>query len=374
MISRSLHPPPPWVRISNARHPDKDAGKMSFITPLITAFEAAPAPDFMRRAAINLLVDGARRSLSGPQAMDGARFAEEMDGRPIAEHADAANAQHYEVPAALFEKALGPNLKYSCCLFPTGRETLAEAEEAALIETAARAGLEDGHEILELGCGWGSLSLWMAATFPGSRITSVSNSASQRAFIEARARERDLSNLTVVTCDMNAFDTDKGRYDRVVSIEMFEHMANWRALLGRVRRWLKPDGRLFLHVFTHRAHPYRFNLDDPTDWIGKYFFSGGIMPSHDLAFQFPDLFTVEADWRWNGEHYARTARAWLERFDAAREALTPVLKATYGAEAGLWRTRWRLFFLATEGLFGHAGGEEWGVSHYLMRPSEGDAA
>jgi cyclopropane-fatty-acyl-phospholipid synthase len=341
---------------------------MSFIAATIDAFEGAPLPDTVRRTAIELLVANARRQLSGATAETEARFAREMETRPIAEHAAAANAQHYEVPAAFFEACLGPQLKYSSALYPRPNATLAEAEEHGLAETAAHADLQDGQQILELGCGWGSLSLWMAKTYPNARITAVSNSASQKAFIMARAQERGLGNLEVITCDMNAFDAP-GAFDRVVSVEMFEHMANWRALLTRVKGWLKPDGRLFIHVFTHRTTPYRFDADDEADWIGKYFFTGGVMPSHGLIGQFPDLFTLEQDWRWNGVHYQKTAMHWLENYDRQAAAVRPTLEAVYGKDALLWHRRWRLFFLATAGLFGHRGGTEWGVSHYRLRPA-----
>jgi cyclopropane-fatty-acyl-phospholipid synthase len=341
---------------------------MSFIAATIDAFEGAPLPDVVRKTAIDLLVANARRQLSGSGPEAEAQFAREMESRPIAEHTAAANAQHYEVPADFFVACLGPQLKYSSCLYPTATTTLAEAEEVALAETAAHADLKDGQRILELGCGWGSLSLWMAKTFPNARITAVSNSASQRAFILARAQERGLGNLEVVTCDMNEFQAD-GEFDRVVSVEMFEHMANWRALLGKVKGWLKPDGRLFIHVFTHRTTPYRFDADDEADWIGKYFFTGGVMPSHGLIKQFPDLFVCEDDWRWNGLHYQRTALDWLANYDRQAAAVRPTLEAVYGKDATLWHRRWRLFYLATAGLFGHRGGQEWGVSHYRLRPA-----
>jgi len=340
---------------------------MSLVKAAIHAFEDAPIPDLVSRAAIRFLVGDARRRLASATPEVSAEFAREMAAHPIAAHTDAANAQHYELPAAFFEAVLGPNLKYSSGLYPPGAVTLADGEVAALTETEAHADLQDGQAVLELGCGWGSLSLWMAARFPNSTITSVSNSASQRAFIEARAAERGLTNLTVITADMNDFATDR-RFDRVVSVEMFEHMSNWRALLTRVNTWLKPDGLLFIHIFTHRNAPYRFDVDDPADWIAQYFFTGGVMPSHDLLSRFPDLFTVEQDWRWSGSHYARTAEQWLENFDANRATIDPVLESVYGKTATVWRRRWRLFFLATSGLFGHRGGEEWGVSHYRLRP------
>ena len=337
---------------------------MSLASSALQAFEAAPMPDALRKGAVAYLVGSARRRLARSDTRDQV-FAAAMAGYPVAIHADAANAQHYELPPAFFEQVLGPRLKYSCCLYGAG-ETLAQAEERSLAETAARADLRDGQAILELGCGWGSLSLWMAERFPGARITAVSNSAPQRLFIEARARERDLRNLTVVTADMNAFLTDQV-FDRVVSVEMFEHMSNWWALLSRVRGWLKPDGRVFIHVFTHRTTPYRFEVADRTDWIAQHFFTGGAMPSHGLMRQFGDLFEVEADWRWNGRHYQRTALDWLANYDAHIDSIVPVLRETYGKQAWLWRQRWRLFFLAVAGLFGDSNGEEWGVSHYRLR-------
>jgi cyclopropane-fatty-acyl-phospholipid synthase len=341
---------------------------MSFVASTIQAFEGAPLPDLMRRAAIRWLVAGARRQAAGAGPDAEARFAAEMSARPIAELPQEANRQHYEVPAAFFQACLGPRLKYSSCLYAPG-ETLAEAEDRALAETCAHAALSDGQAILELGCGWGSLSLWMAERYPAARITSVSNSASQRAFILARAQERGLANLEVVTCDMNDFQAEPGHFDRVVSVEMFEHMANWRALLARIRAWLKPDGRAFIHIFTHRTTPYRFDADDEADWIARHFFAGGVMPSHSLMARFPDLFAVEADWRWRGTHYQKTAEHWLANYDRNAAAIRPVLRETYGADAVLWHRRWRLFFLATAGLFGHRGGEEWGVSHYLLKPA-----
>jgi len=311
-------------------------------------------------------VDRARRRLDAEAPSD-PLFARRMAGRPIALATEAANRQHYELPADFFAHILGPRRKYSSCLWAPGVRNLAEAEAAALAETCAHADLADGQEILELGCGWGSLSLWMAERYPAARITAVSNSASQRAFIEAEVQRRGLGGLRVVTADMNDFATD-ARFDRIVSVEMFEHMSNWRALLGRACGWLRPDGRLFLHVFAHRSRPYSFEADDEADWIAQHFFTGGVMPSHGLIRQFPDLFAVETDWRWSGDHYRRTAAAWLANYDANAGAIGAILHEVYGEAAPLWRRRWRLFFLATAGLFGAAGGDVWGVSHYRLRP------
>jgi cyclopropane-fatty-acyl-phospholipid synthase len=329
--------------------------------------ERLPLPDALSRLGISMMVARTRQKLAGLPDAD-AEFAVGMAEFPIALHTDAANAQHYEVPAAFFGKVLGDRRKYSCCLYETGRETLDEAEVLALRATAAHAGLEDGQEILELGCGWGSLTLFMAETYPAARIIAVSNSASQRAHILAEAETRGLSNIRVITADMNDFQTPE-HFDRIVSVEMFEHMANWRPLLSRMRGWLRPDGRALIHIFTHRLAPYRFDVTDKADWIAQHFFTGGIMPSRGLMHCFPDLLTVEEEWQWSGEHYRRTAEDWLRRFDANRADIRHILSPVYGRETPLWERRWRLFFLATAGLFGHAGGEEWGVTHYRLRPA-----
>ncbi|MFN3868196.1 MAG: SAM-dependent methyltransferase [Hyphomicrobiaceae bacterium] len=341
---------------------------MSLIASAIGAVERAPVPDVLTRVGIDLLVGRASRRLRDTADGVEAAFVDAMRHFPVALDTDAANAQHYELPPEFFAHFLGKHRKYSCCIYPAGVNSLDDAELAALRETVAHAGIADGQTILELGCGWGSLSLYLASTFPGAAITSVSNSHSQREFITAEAARRDLRNLTVVTCDMNEFDTP-ARFDRVVSVEMFEHMSNWRALLERARGWLTDDGRMFLHVFNHRTRSYRFDTADPSDWIAHHFFTGGIMPAFDLPARFPDLFEVEAQWRWSGAEYERTALDWLARFDAARDDIMPILERVYGHDAELWRRRWRLFFLATAGLFGHAGGREWGVGHYLLKPN-----
>ena len=339
---------------------------MSLAAAALQAFEGAPIPDPLRRAAVAFLVGSAAKRMVGQPSIDAA-FAADMTAHPIAEHTAAANDQHYELPAGFFQQVLGPHLKYSACLYAPG-EALADAEARALAETCAHADLQDGQHILELGCGWGSLSLWMAAQYPTSTITSVSNSHSQRGFIEGQARARGLTNLKVITCDMNDFEAI-GAYDRVVSVEMFEHMSNWRGLLSRVKTWVKPQGRVFIHVFTHKTTPYRFDVNDKTDWIAQHFFTGGIMPSHGLMHQFPDLFKVEQDWRWSGAHYEKTAEDWLVNYDRNFETIWPLLVDAYGPHARLWSRRWRLFFLATSGLFGHDGGDEWGVSHYRLSPA-----
>ncbi|MBW8881272.1 MAG: class I SAM-dependent methyltransferase [Asticcacaulis sp.] len=342
---------------------------MNLIASTIGAAERLPLPDGLTRAGIGLLVGRTRARLGTQMATFEDGFVQAMGDYPIAAHAEAANDQHYELPPEFFAHVLGPRRKYSCCLYLSDDTTLEQAEVHALRETCRHAGLTDGQTILELGCGWGSLSLYMAEMYPKARIVSVSNSHSQRAYIVAEAFRRGLSNLTVVTADMNDFAID-AQFDRVVSVEMFEHMSNWRALLERARGWMRLDGRLFLHVFTHRSRSYRFSHDDPADWIGKYFFTGGIMPAADLAHRFPDLFEVEEEWRWSGVHYARTANDWLARFDAGAAQVDPILDRVYGRDAALWRRRWRLFFLATAGLFGHNGGNEWPIGHYRLKPMQ----
>jgi len=333
--------------------------------------ESARLPDPLTRAGVAVLVERTRRRLVRRPDEEEARLLAEMDGFPIAIHADAANAQHYELPPEFFRLILGPRLKYSCCLYSDAQTTRAQAERAALDETIARAGLADGQSILELGCGWGSLSLTMAERLPHARITSVSNSRSRRAFIEREIWRKGLTNLSIVTADMNAF-APRGRFDGIVSVEMFEHMANWRRLLGSIRLWLEDDGRVFLHVFAHRSRSYRFDASDPNDWIARHFFTGGLMPAHDLPHRVTPLFLVEEEWRWSGLHYRRTALDWLANFDRAREDIDVILRRVYREDAALWRRRWRLFFLATAGLFGHAGGAEWGVGHYRLKPESED--
>jgi cyclopropane-fatty-acyl-phospholipid synthase len=330
--------------------------------------ETLPWPDSISAAVISRLVERTRRDLAQFSGGSDAGFSREIATLPIAVNTAEANAQHYEIPARFFEMILGPQRKYSCCFYGEEGDTLAQAEERALGITAGHAKLEDGQDILELGCGWGSLSLWMARRYPNSRIISVSNSASQREFILRQAAAANIGNLSVITADMNEF-VPQGEFDRIVSVEMFEHMANWRPLLARMRAALRPDGLLFLHIFTHKSGSYRFSRENRADWIAQHFFTGGIMPSHGLIREYGDLFSVDTAWQWNGEHYAKTARDWLANYDRNRTEIYEVLRQVYGKDARLWQRRWRLFFLATIGLFGHAGGEEWGVSHYRLSPS-----
>jgi cyclopropane-fatty-acyl-phospholipid synthase len=295
-----------------------------------------------------------------------ARWVEELRSAPLAVHTADANRQHYEVPAEYFRLVLGPRLKYSSCFYPDGVTDLGTAEEAMLELSCERAELADGMEILELGCGWGSLSLWMAERYPNARILSISNSASQREFILGRAAERGLRNVEVLTRDVNVFSTER-RFDRVVSVEMFEHLRNYRELFRRIAGWLNPAGKLWCHVFCHRDWSYPFETEGDDNWMGRYFFTGGTMPSDGLFAWFQDDLRLERQWRVNGTHYARTLLAWLALQDARKDEVMRVMRSTYGqADAAVWFQRWRMFYLACAELFGFHGGNEWYVGHYLM--------
>ena len=335
----------------------------------VGAAERGWVPDWMVRRGIRRLLRARLAEIGAGDCEAAAaatrRFVEEMDASEIAPMPDQANSQHYELPPAFFREVLGPHRKYSCCYWGHGVEDLPAAEEAALAITAERAGLEDGMRILELGCGWGSLTLWMARRYPHARIVAVSNAASQRRCIEERAKRRGIGNLRVVTADMNDFETGE-RFDRVVSVEMFEHMRNHRELLGRIARWLEPHGRLFVHIFCHRDVPYAFVPRDESDWMSRHFFSGGIMPSDALPLHFPERLRAVGRWRWSGRHYQRTADAWLANMDLRRDRIEPILASVYGADAPRWWVRWRVFFMACAELFGYARGQEWWVSHYLF--------
>ncbi|MEZ5013816.1 MAG: cyclopropane-fatty-acyl-phospholipid synthase family protein [Chitinophagales bacterium] len=291
----------------------------------------------------------------------------EMRAAPIAIATDTANAQHYEVPTDFYRHVMGSFMKYSSCYWEAGVQDLSEAEKRALEITCAHAALEDDMDILELGCGWGSLTMFMAAKYPKAKITAVSNSKTQKIWIDAQCAERGLHNVTILTEDMNALQLD-AEFDRVVSVEIFEHMRNYEKLLQKVSGFLKTDGRLFVHIFTHKDLAYFFDVVDDSDWMSKYFFTGGIMPSDDLLFYFNTDLTVEKHWQWDGTHYAKTAEAWLRNMDRNKNAITPILESTYGKEnVSLWRAYWRIFFMACAELWNFNNGREWMVSHYLLR-------
>jgi cyclopropane-fatty-acyl-phospholipid synthase len=333
-------------------------------------------PDFLIRRRIRALLAARLREedLGDPEAQQKrlADFVRSLARSPVAIETAAANEQHYEVPTEFYTRVLGRHLKYSSCYYehPHDRpaENLDAAEARMLALTCTRARLADGDRILELGCGWGSLSLWMAANYPKSRITAVSNSRTQKLHIDEQARARKLTNLDVVTCDANALTFPEGtRFDRVVSVEMFEHMRNYETLLARVASWMAPKATLFVHIFTHARFAYPFEVRDETDWMAKYFFTGGIMPSDDLLLYFQRDVVLVDHWHVPGWHYQLTSEAWLANMDRHRDVIMPVLERTYGAAQALrWWVYWRVFFMSCAELWGYAGGREWLVSHYLF--------
>ena len=337
----------------------------------IRLVEKGLVPDRLVRTGIRRLLGERLRELESTFGTDpdGAldRWVERMRSAPVADVPEKANEQHYELPPRFFELALGAHLKYSSAYYESAETTLDQAEAKMLSLTCERADLRDGQEILELGCGWGSLTLWMAEHYPRSTVLAVSNSAPQREHILRSAAARGLDNVDVVTCDMNEFQQSE-QFDRIVTVEMFEHMRNWEALLGRAAGWLRPDGRMFMHVFAHRSYAYPFEVRGASDWMSEHFFTGGMMPSHTLLDRLDQPFEVEQRWAVSGEHYARTSEHWLDNMDRSRDEIMELFRETYGADqARMWFQRWRVFFLSCAELFAYRGGDEWIVSHNRLR-------
>jgi cyclopropane-fatty-acyl-phospholipid synthase len=328
-------------------------------------------PDSLLRAIIRRRLRERLAELDAAAAGDDAaalrRHAAALSAGPFAIHQDAANRQHYELPTAFFRAYLGPRLKYSSCLWPAGVDDLAAAEEAMLALTCERAGLEDGMDVLDLGCGWGSLALYIAEKYPACRVTALSNSRTQAEHVAVACAAAGRETVTPVTADIAKFDPGR-RFDRILSVEMFEHVRDYRELFARLRGWLEPGGRVFVHVFSHARFAYTFSAEDPRDWMGSRFFSGGQMPAHDLFLEFADDLVTEERWWLEGGHYARTLEAWLRRYDEHTATIKPILAATFGEAATDWWVDWRLFFLACAETFAYGGGREWGVSHYRFAP------
>ena len=340
------------------------------IKKLIDLAEKGIMPDFLIRSGIRRMQKERilwekSRSVSEVEVHH-QNWVNEMKSSSIAYVPEKANEQHYEVPPDFFVNALGKHLKYSSGFWPTGVTTLDDSEFAMLKLSAERAEITNGDKILELGCGWGSLTLYMAENYPKSQITAVSNSKDQRLFIEKKCQERGFENVKVITADMNEFTIDE-KFDRIVSVEMFEHMRNYEQLLDKVSSWLQPKGKLFIHIFTHKTLVYPFTEDGEGDWMGRNFFSGGIMPSHQLLLYFQKKLNIEMSWRFNGSHYEKTSLAWLNKMDKNKAEVLELFKKTYGENyAKSWFQRWRIFFMSCEVLFGFGRGSEWGVSHYLF--------
>jgi cyclopropane-fatty-acyl-phospholipid synthase len=348
---------------------------MIFSKLAIQLSESGWMPDFLIRYGIRQLSKQRLIEISAGNTEIAsefrAHFFQSMRQAQIAPLPEMANAQHYEVPAAFFDLVLGKHRKYSSCFWPNGVDHLDQAEHHALSQTCLHANLQNGQNVLELGCGWGSLSLWMARHYPDSQITSVSNSKSQRDFILAIAKKENLSNLNVITCDMNNFDS-KQQFDRIVSVEMFEHMRNYHVLFEKINGWLAPQGQFFMHIFCHKDVPYAFEVQGDDDWMSQFFFSGGFMPSDDTPSQFQSHLRLSRQWRWDGRHYEKTANAWLSNMDDNEAVINGILADCYGpANVVLWRQRWRIFFMACAELFGYQGGQEWWVSHYLFEKNAG---
>lgn len=333
--------------------------------------ESGKVPDQVIRAAI--------RALSKKRLRQEGRFEPELaairymdvlqmlKSSEIAIETDKANEQHYELPTDFFQAVLGKRLKYSASLFNADATTLDQAEEFALATYCERAQLKDGQDILEIGCGWGSLSLWMAEHYPNANITVVSNSATQRAHIQEQAKLRDFKNLKVITCDVNVLELEAASFDRVVSVEMFEHVRNYQKLFEKISIWLKPEGLLWCHIFCHRFLHYPFEIKNEYDWMSKYFFSGGLMPAASTFLHFQDHLKLEQHWQWSGQAYERTANAWLVNMDQQAKMLKPLFEKTYGKDAAAWWQRWRIFFMACAELFGLDQGREWVIGHFLFK-------
>lgn len=344
--------------------------KLKHLTPIKLA-EQGLLPDWLIRLAIRRLCK--ERLLNehiNDAELQQTRFQaliEELRLSPIAIETDTANEQHYEVPTEFYLNSLGKHLKYSCCYYPQGCNNLDEAEATMLALYGQRAELKNGQHVLELGCGWGSLTLWMAEHYPKSNITAVSNSSTQKAYIDGECKKRGFKNVTVMTQDVNKLKL-KQTFDRVISIEMFEHMRNYRKLMQNIAGWLNKNGKLFVHIFCHRTVSYPFEVDGDSDWMSKYYFTGGLMPSADTLLHFQEYLSLQNRWLVDGTHYEKTCNHWLEKMDAKLDIIKPHFASCYGNQnVTTWINRWRIFYMACAELFGLNNGQDWMVAHYLFK-------
>jgi cyclopropane-fatty-acyl-phospholipid synthase len=327
--------------------------------------ESGWIPDMLVRLGIRHLVKQRLREEQALPATTKGLRTQALKDSVIALNTEEANEQHYEVPTEFFQAALGPHLKYSACIYPSDSATLGEAERHTLELYKARLDIRDGDNVLDLGCGWGSFSLWLAQHNAEVNVTAVSNSATQRCYIEERIAALGLTNLKVLTADVNELDLPAECFDKVISVEMFEHVRNYAALMARISCWMKPEGSLFIHIFCHKTLLYPFEVEGASNWMAQNFFTGGLMPAADTLLSFQDDLTFEEQWLHDGTHYERTARHWLENMDAQADAVTPSLEQAYGAAgASIWRQRWRMFFMACEEMFAYENGAQWQVAHY----------
>ena len=348
------------------------------MTFMIDAMEKGWLPDVAIRYGIRKLCRERIFSLMQPNInLDEKmmkRYVDLLKKSDLAVHTQEANDQHYELPPAFFSLVLGKNKKYSSAFWLDGCQNLNQAEDEALKTTMDRAEITDGMQILELGCGWGSLTLSMAKRYPKSKIVALSNSRPQREWIEAEAQKRDLRNVTILTRNIAQVEDlaeEFGPFDRVVSVEMFEHLRNYEQLFQKIAGWLKPDGKLFVHVFSHKKYSYFFETEGENNWMGRYFFTGGQMPAHGLFDQFQNHLKIEKDWNWNGSHYGKTSEAWLMNMDSHEKEIMKIFETVYGSQARIWFQRWRVFFMACAEMFNYNQGHEWGVSHYLFTKKAG---
>ncbi|OIS95929.1 PREDICTED: (S)-coclaurine N-methyltransferase-like [Nicotiana attenuata] len=338
---------------------------------MLSSLERNLLPDAVIRRLTRLLLAARLRSSYKPSAelqlSDLLQFVHSLREMPIAVMTEKAKSQHYELPTSFFKFVLGKHFKYSCCYFHDKSSTLVDAEKAMMELYCERSQLKDGHTILDVGCGWGSLSLYIAQKYSSCKITGICNSVTQKAHIEEQCRELQLQNVEIIVADISTFEME-GSYDRILSIEMFEHMKNYGDLLKKISRWMKPDSLLFVHYFCHKAFAYHFEDVNDDDWITRYFFSGGTMPSANLLLYFQDDVSVVNHWLVNGKHYAQTSEEWLKRMDQNKTSIKPIMESTYGKDSAVkWTVYWRTFFISVAELFGYNNGEEWMVAHFLFK-------